>query len=90
MLDHATAIEIGRLQGTISISREETHRRIDDAVRQLGGRMTRLELRVDKMHGKRTSSPWMQVAAMGAIALSAVTGLVKPEAAAAILRALLH
>lgn len=92
MLDPTTAMEIGRLQGTLSITREETHRRIDDAVRYIGGRLTRLEVRVDKMgkNGRRTSSPWLQLAAMGTIAISALMGLVKPEAAAAILRALLH
>ena len=90
MLDQATAIEIGRLSGIISTSREETHRRIDDMRREIGGRLTRLEVRVDKMGKGKTSSPWLQLAAMGLIGLSALTGLVKPEAAATILRGLLH
>lgn len=85
-------IEIGRLQGTLYTAHAETHRRIDDLGRFLGGRMARLERRVDAMGGKgrRTSSPWLQIAAMSAIGFSALTGLVKPEVAAAILRGLLH
>jgi hypothetical protein len=38
----------------------------------------------------RAPSTWLQYAAMGAIALSSIAGLMKPEAAAAIIRALLH
>lgn len=90
MLDQMTAMEIGRLQGMFSTAHEATNRRIDDVVKHLGGRISRLEALMHKRKPHRTSSPWLQIAAMGAIALSSIAGLVKPEAAAAILRALLH
>lgn len=90
-MDQAQMIHsLGRLEASIAEGHAGLHRRIDDALRHLGGRISRLEGRMER-HGKgRTSSPWLQIAAMGAIALSSIAGLVKPEAAAAILRALLH
>ena len=82
---------LGHLEATVHLGHAETHRRIDDWARFLGGRITRLEARVDRLgKHKGGKSPWLQIAAMGAIALSSLMGLVKPEAAAAILRALLH
>lgn len=90
-MDQAQMIHsLARLEGIVHLGHAETHRRIDDLTRHHGGRISRLEARMER-HGKgRTSSPWLQIAAMGAIALSSIAGLVKPEAAAAILRALLH
>jgi hypothetical protein len=85
---HWMTHSLGRLEGIISVGHTETHRRIDDLARHLGGRISRLEAKMGKQ-GK-TSSPWMQLAAMGLIGLSALTGLVKPEVAATILRSLLH
>jgi hypothetical protein len=41
-----------------------------------------------KDHGKRL--PWMQIAAMATVAITSIVGLISPEKAAALLRALIH
>lgn len=91
-MDHAWMIRsVAHLEGIVHLGHAETHRRIDDMARHLGGRISRLEARVER--GKkhhRTSSTWLQFAAMGTVVASSVMGLLKPEAAAAIIRALLH
>lgn len=52
-------------------------------------RLMRREVREMKSgHGRKI--PWMQIVAMGTVAFSSVAGIMSPEKAAALLRALVH
>jgi len=78
------AREIGRLEtGVLAV-----HRRVDDLRREMMGHIVMLHRK--QRNGNSRKSPWFQIAAMGIIALSSILGLVKPEMAAALLRALPH
>jgi hypothetical protein len=82
MQSEATAWQIGHAM---------TNRRIDDLDHKLMGHVAILHRKIKSGNGhggKRI--PWMQFAAMGTVALSSLIGLLSPEKAAAILRALIH
>ena len=86
---------IGALQTSVA----EAHRRLDDTRnamrreleivrRELLGRLASMEKQRGK-DGPRLPV-WAHMLAIGGLMLTSILGLVKPEAAAAILRALLH
>ena len=77
---------IGRLETGIS----EAHRRVDSLTSEVRWNIVRLERRMDKRNGNGRKFPWVQIAAMGTVALTSLLGLISPEKAAAILRALIH
>lgn len=80
--------EIAREIGRLEIGIASLHRRVDDIRRELLGHVMILH-RKQRSSGRKPTA-WLQFAAMGIIALSSILGLVKPEMAAALLRALPH
>lgn len=75
--------EIGALRTGLLM----TNRRIDDLRREI---MVHIMLQHRKRQRGGSRIPWLQIVAMGTVALSSILGLVSPEKAAAILRALMH
>ena len=80
--------EITREIGRLEIGLSGAHMRISDLRREVMGHIVLLHRRHGSGHGRKP--PWLQIAAMGTVALTSILGLVSPEKAAAILRALLH
>ena len=76
--------EIGALRIGISM----TNRRIDDLRREIMVHIM-LQHRRRRQNGNG-KPPWLQIAAMSTVALTSILGLVSPEKAAAILKALMH
>ena len=77
--------ETARAIGALEIGHLMTNRRIDDLRRELMGHIMVLRKSAGA-HGRKW--PWAQFAAMGLVALTSVIGLIKPETAAAVLKAL--
>lgn len=67
-----------------------TNRRIDDLDRKVMGHLMLIYRELRKRNGHGRKSLWLQIGTMAAIALSSILGLVKPEMAAALMRALLQ
>ena len=85
-MSNETARAIGTLEATVSL----TNRRIDDLRRELLTHIMLLYRLHRKPNGNGRKMPWLQLAAMGTVALTSLLGLLKPETAAMILRAILH
>lgn len=81
---------IGALQGTVSATREEMRCGLAGLRQELRWHVVRLERRMDRGRNGRKLHPWAQIAAMAIVAISSILGLVRPDMAAMILRALLH
>lgn len=81
---------IGALQATATATREEMHRSLAVLRAELRWHVTRLERRMERSGNGRRLHPWVQIVAMGIVAISSILGLVRPDTAATILRVLLH
>ena len=72
----------------LRIGLDMTNRRVDDLRRELMVHVAMLYRKQKNGPGRKI--PWVQIAAMGTVAISSILGLVSPEKAATLLRALLH
>ncbi len=78
---------IGRLEATVSSNHASTLREIAHVRREVMGHVMILHRR---SNGGHKGIPWMQIAAMAATAGASILGLLKPELASALLRAIAH
>jgi uncharacterized membrane protein len=78
---------IGRLEATVSSNHASALREIAHIRREVMGHVMLLHR---KSNGGHKGIPWMQIAAMAGTAIASLIGLLKPELAAALLRAIAH
>jgi len=79
---------IGHLQGSLSTLERMTTREMAALRREVMGHI--MLLHRQKSNGGHKGIPWMQIAAMAATAGASIIGLLKPELAAQLLRAIAH
>jgi len=79
---------IGHLQGSVSALERTMAREIAALRREVMGHVMLLHRK--QSNGGHKGIPWAQIAAMAGTALVSLLGLLKPELAAAIMRAIAH
>lgn len=79
---------IGHLQGTVSTLERTMAREMAALRREVMGHV--MLLHRQKATGGHKAIPWAQIAAMAGTALVSMVGLLKPELAAALMRAIAH
>lgn len=79
--------EIARAIGAFETGLLMTNRRIDDLRREVMAHVAVLR-KSSGTNGRKL--PWAQFAAMGLVALTSILGLIKPETAASVFKALLR